>query len=357
MTVEPTPRPPRDFTYIRPRKRRLSEYEAVTCYVQPDPDVFDKEGWFVRTAEGRPAWRRESTRLVHPHWFDFRDPASQWQRTYVRMQAEQERAIERDAEDAKRDGAFAELDEGWLRWVLGGHYRVWSFVEYGLFRAFAPAQREALSDTLGNVLCFEAFDRMRHAQGIVLHLLDLEEVRAGFRDEGAKAAWLGEPRYQPLRELVERLVALDDWAELAVAVNLVFDPLVTETAVSQLVRRNAAAHGDTVTPTLIRTTERDRRRNLDWTLELVRMATAPDVPAAAENARAIRGWLDVWTQRAVDAAEALLPVWEEVPRPVLSPDEALDRARAARSEALDAAGIPCLGNERTTTLEGGPHGR
>ena len=86
---------PRDFTYIRPRKRRLSEYEAVTCYTQPDPEVFDKQGWYLRTAEGRTAWRKESTRLSHPHWFDFRDPAALWQRPYVRMQAEQERSLER----------------------------------------------------------------------------------------------------------------------------------------------------------------------------------------------------------------------------------------------------------------------
>ena len=88
------PKAPRDFTYITPRGRRVSEYEAVTCYTQPDPEAFDKEGWFLRTPEGRTAWQRESTKLVHPHWFDFRDPASHWQRTYVKMQGEQERGID-----------------------------------------------------------------------------------------------------------------------------------------------------------------------------------------------------------------------------------------------------------------------
>ena len=34
-------RAPRDHVYIRPRGRRLSEYEAVTCYTQPGPDAFD----------------------------------------------------------------------------------------------------------------------------------------------------------------------------------------------------------------------------------------------------------------------------------------------------------------------------
>ena len=46
---------PRDFNYIKPRKRRLSEYEAVSCYTQPDPKVFDRQGWYLLTAEGRTA--------------------------------------------------------------------------------------------------------------------------------------------------------------------------------------------------------------------------------------------------------------------------------------------------------------
>jgi Methane/Phenol/Toluene Hydroxylase len=120
---------PRDHLYITPRRRRLSEYEAVTCYTQPGPEAFDIEGWFTLGAgpEYRTAWRKESTRLVHPHWWDFRDPAQQWQRTYVRMQAEQERSIERVTEDAARGAAFADVDRGWLRDIVGGHYRIWSF--------------------------------------------------------------------------------------------------------------------------------------------------------------------------------------------------------------------------------------
>jgi len=75
-----TVRTPRDFNYIKSKGRRLSEYEAVTCYTQPDPGAFDVEGWFLLGPgpEYRTAWRRESTKLVYPHWFDFRDPGMQW---------------------------------------------------------------------------------------------------------------------------------------------------------------------------------------------------------------------------------------------------------------------------------------
>ena len=324
-------KPPRDFTYIKPRKRRLSEYEAVTCYTQPDPEVFDKQGWYLRTAEGRTAWRKESTALRHPHWFDFRDPASLWQRPYVRMQAEQERGIERAVEDAARDGAFRDFDPAWTRDIVGAHYRVWSFFGYGLFRCFAQAQRETLSDTLGNAYCFAGVDRMRHAQAIVIYLMDLEDQIEGFRDVGGKERWLSDPIYQPLRRLTEELMAIDDWAELAVAVHLTVDPIVTEIGVSEIVRRHGAFHGDSVSPLLIGTTERDRRRNLEWTLELVRMVIAPNIPAAGENLELVKRWIAQWTPRAVEAAAALAPIHARIPKPLGSFADISSRVREAQA--------------------------
>lgn len=334
-----TTQAPRDFNYIKPRKRRLSEYEAVSCYTQPDPNVFDRQGWYLLTAEGRAAWRPESTRLQHPHWFAFRDPSGLWQRYYVKLQAEQERSIERIVEDAGAAGTLREFDPVWLREILGGHYRIWSYFEYGLFRAFSRAQREALSDTLGNALCFEAVDRIRHAQGTVLYLMELEEHIEGFRDRGCKDRWLGDPIYQPLRRLVELLMATEDWAEIAFAVNLVIDPITTEIGVSRLVRYRAPAHGDPVTPMLISTTERDRRRNRAWTEELVRMTTNAELAASEDNRSVLRSWTERWTPLAIAAAEALAPVYDRLPHGARTIAAELADAVAAQSKSLDACAL------------------
>jgi methane monooxygenase component A beta chain/propane monooxygenase small subunit len=339
------PKPPRDFTYIPPRARRLSEYEAVTCYTQPDPDAFDRQGWYLRTPQGRTAWQRESTRLVHPHWFDFRDPASLWQRPYVRMQGEQERGIDRATEDAASAGALRAMDPIWLAEVIGEHYRVWSFVEYGLFRAFAAAQREALADTIGNVLCFEGVDRIRHAHAIVIYLMDLEDAVPGFRDEGAKLRWTNEAGYQPTRALVERLMlATTDWAELAVITNLILDPILAEVGLSRLVRGFGPFHGDSVTPLIVSTVERDRRRNLAWTEEFVRMVTGQnsrgsEVPAAEDNRAVIQQWLDSWTPVVLDATRALAPVYDRPPNRVVSFDDALTAALAQQEQTVSALGL------------------
>lgn len=360
MTVTEQPstaaKAPRDFTYIVPRGRRISEYEAVTCYAQPDPDGFDKQGWYLRTPEGRTAWMRESTRLVHPHWFDFRDPANQWQRTYVRMQAEQERAIERTTADALASGSIAKIDVHWLKDLVGGHYRTWAFFEYGLFRAFAAAQREALSDTLGNALCFEGVDRIRHAQAIVIFLLEFEESLEGFVDDGAKQRWLEDPAYQPARSVCEHLMLeTSDWAELAVATNLVVDPILSEVAVSRLVGRFGPFHGDMLTPFLVSTTERDRRRNQAWTEELVKMVTGasgpdgvkscttPDgAPAVEHNRAVIQEWLEHWTPLAIAAAEALAPVYELPPLQIARLEDVIAEACSAQAQLVESLGFSAV---------------
>jgi propane monooxygenase small subunit len=73
------------------------------------------------------------------------------------------------------------------------------------FPCVFAAQREDLSDTLGNALCFEAVDRIRHAQATVLYLMELEARVEGFKDHASKDHWLNDPVYQPLRRLVESL--------------------------------------------------------------------------------------------------------------------------------------------------------
>lgn len=337
MSRDPTAAP-RDFSYIKPSKRRLSEYEAVSLYVQVDPDAPYTQQ-YMRTEEGRKAWSVDSTRLKHPHWYDFRDPGRYWQRSYVRMQAEQEQAIARLVEDAKAAAAFDGMDRAWADNVLRDHYRVWSFFEYGLFRAFGVAQREALSDPIGNALTFQGFDHMRHAQAVVLYLLELEGAIAGFRDEGAKERWLEEAAYQPLRRIAEELIAFDDWAELCIVTNFVVLPLVAQVGVSALLRQHAPLYGDLATPVIVLTTERDRRRNVEVAGALAAMALEPENPDAEANRAVIAGWFAKWQPQTLAAAEALAPVWDALPKTVSTFDEAIAEATRLQRGLLETHGL------------------
>ena len=310
----------RDFTFITPAGRRLTEYEALTVHQQPDAWGFDKLDANLSEAEcyllrpdGETLWSQQSTRLRHDDWYAYRDPAQQWQRTYVRHQEQQETSIARMTEDAGLDGALAALPAGWVRDLLCGHYRAWSFFEYAIFRAFAPAQREALSDTIGNVLCFQSFDHLRHAQDVIIYLVELENANAAVDDGYGKQQWLESAVYQPARKLAEEIMANTDWAELFIGINLVVGPLLQQMAVSDLIRRGALPNDDAVAPHIVMTVERDRRRNLAATQAFVTMVVDAASPHCAHNRAVIQVWLDDWSARADAAAQALAPVYALAP--------------------------------------------
>lgn len=336
----------RDFTYIKAQRRRLTEYEALTVHMQPDQGAFDhargrfeEPEWYLLRSDGKPLWDPASTALRHPDWYAYRDPAQQWQRTYVRHQEQQETSIDRVTEDAALDGCLAELDAGWIGQMLSRHYRAWSFFEYAIFRALAPAQREALSDTLGNVLCFQSFDHLRHAQDVIIYLVELEHHSEAVDDGAGKEAWMNAPAYQPARKFAEEIMATNDWAELMVGLNLVVGPLLQHMAVSDLVRRNALSNNDPVAAHIAMTAERDRRRNLAAAQALVQMVTATSVPEAEANRAVIQGWLDDWTQRALAAGDALAPVFAAPPQPAIDYPTSRAAAHRATRQLIDELGL------------------
>lgn len=330
----------RDFRYINSRKRRPSDYEAFNLYVQPKiGDWWDKGNSYLRTPSGRPAFVEESTLIRVPDWYEFRDPSGLWQRPYMRMQAEQERAIERLTEDVT-DSVAADLDSTWVAEILAGHYAVWPFVEYGLYRGLISASREGLSDTIVSSILFSSFDRARHQQDIVRYLMMLEEQLPGFDSTGAKRTWMDSPRYQPLRRLVEEIgFATADWCEVVVATNLCLDLIVSEVAVHRLIGHQAPFHGDMMCRLIVNSVERDRARDLAYTEEFVRMVTADDVPQAAANRDILAGWIEKWTPKAVDAVMPMQEVYAALPTSRLTFADELVRAQERQGEILGKLGI------------------
>ena len=74
---------PRDFGYVKPMGRRISEYEALNLYVLPLETSVDRP---VAKSTG---WPADSTAVRSENFYAFRDPAQRWQRPHVKRQAEQ----------------------------------------------------------------------------------------------------------------------------------------------------------------------------------------------------------------------------------------------------------------------------
>ncbi|MBK8958582.1 MAG: hypothetical protein IPM80_09100 [Proteobacteria bacterium] len=234
----------RDFSFIKPATRRLTEYEAVTIRQQWETGGFDKGGHLLTPADGRAPWREESTALRHPDWFAFRDPAQLWQRPYVRMQAEQERAIERLTGRQRVEA----------RRLCRQQPRVAGRLHRPGITARGRSSRTACS----------AHSRRRNAKRCpiawAMRCASRPSIKCAMRKPSSATWWRPRwrcracrtpapsrrgwtrPAYQPLRRLVEQLVATSDWCEIPIATNLVILPLLSEVAIGGLVRRQGPLH-------------------------------------------------------------------------------------------------------------------
>ncbi|MGH7964788.1 MAG: methane monooxygenase [Candidatus Binatia bacterium] len=304
----------REFTHIKPLQgRRSTEYEDLTLHIQQDPQQdprqFAWSGWTLLTPEGRGAWTVDSTALRCSDWWGFRDPTRTWQRTYVKVQAEQGKSLERLIETAKTRGLFTHFDPHWAQAILANHFAACTFMEYGIFRCFSYAQREALCDAIGNVCTFNAVDKMRYAQEVSLYGMELTQSLPGFSDAGAKQTWVTEPLWQGVRENMEKLMVLPDWGEMVVGINVVFEPLVGELVRSEFFLRFAPRNGDSVTPAIVESAELDWERNKKWTKAFTQLLLN-DPAHAAHNRAVMQGWIDKWTSLSLKAARGLAPLFE-----------------------------------------------
>ena len=320
---------PRELTYITPAGRRLSDYEAAICHVQPDVDHYDFGGWLQLAPDGKSLFEASSTTLRHPDWFQYRDPSALWQRTWTRQQAVEERAVAGLLDSARANGYLTDLDGFWAREILARHYQAYGCLGWGLFLALNRAIRLALSDTLTMMITFTAVDRLRHQQAIAMYGLELEQELGGIPEGAGKEAWLGDPVHQPARRVVERLMAAQDWCEVVVVCGLLVDPLLSTLVDRHFFRRFASVNGDPVTPVIAITAERDRLRYQKAVRTLVEMVTADSdrsgrpVPGVANRA-VLQDWIDDWVPPLRAALDAFLPVFDlPTMRPVVG-EEARD---------------------------------
>lgn len=325
----------RNFTWFTPARRRASEYENYTIGQQSTPDQWLHIDWPVRFDDGRAPWEDSSSRVVTTLWQNYRDPAAVWQRPYVATTNQDQQALARLVPILTR-GNGAAIAPSWSKEVLGRTYGAWPFVEYGLFLALSYGVRQAMSDTVQFAVVFQAADRLRLLQDIVFHLDHLAEDCPGFTDAGARDAWMSDPALVPIREIVEHIVASEDWVEALVVAALVFEPLIGRLAKAELFSQRAVFSGDGTTPAVLAGSLRDSARSADAVAELVKLVCSDPVHGAANRA-VIDEWVDTWGARCAAAAQAFLPSFTAAGASDADRDAALARASAHQQTVLAAA--------------------
>lgn len=279
--------------------RPRSEYEEASLNLLHVP----RRGFEVSTpsAEWQRAQRAAST-LSCPDWERFRDPRATTYASYAELQRVKDDYIDRllasiDVTDYDRrlsPAWFGVLDRvlGPLRYPVHGLQMLASYVG-----ALAP------SSPLVIVGLLQSADETRRVERLAQRLCQLQRLhpRSG---QFSRRAWEQEPGWQPMRELIEQLLAVYSWGEAFVALNAVLKPAFDEFFMLDF-GRLAQAAGDDVLERVLFALHEDCAWHRQWSAALIAMMVQ-DEPA---NARTMAAWVERWkprTDAAIDAVIAML---------------------------------------------------
>jgi len=353
----------RRYNYYTPQKRKQSHYEDVTVEVQPDPRHYLSQGWLYGFSDGRGGYPMDWTVLKAwgsdkpvpergpgsggmfvkewpaTGWHEFRDPNEEWELTLYRYNSNVVRQVTQNVEAARQSKAFEQWNTNWVRFVEQ-HIGAWMHVDHGLgLYLYANANRRAPTNMHNNAISVNSMHRIRAAQDLALYNLTLSEEIEGFDGSAHLETWKSDPAWQGVRDLAERLTAIDDWCEAIFAANVVFEPLVGELFRSQLVQQASPRNGDFVTPTVIGAAEYDfAERDLRYTTAMFELLTN-DREFADHNKEIMQDWTSEWTSHALTAARTLQPLWSLPDAKPPRFEDGLDRVKSRFNGILTSLGL------------------
>lgn len=324
----------RVFEYFTPKKRRRTHYEDVTVDVQPDPMHYLAQGWGYAFSDGSAGYPTQWTALKawgedkplperypgsgaagYPWpasgWHEYRDPNGEWEQTIYEYNSDVVTQLSRNIDTARQTKAFAQWNPNWVRFVQN-HVGAWMHVEHGLGTyVFCQAQRAAPTNMHNTVLAVNGTHKIRIAQDLALYNLSMTEELEGFDGKAHIETWKSDPVWQGVRETVERLTSLEDWAEANFATNVVFEPLLGELFRSRLVMHAAPANGDFITATVMGSGEYDyAQRDLRAARAMFELLSN-DSEFGETNKATMQQWLSTWVDQCLTAARTLQPLWSQ----------------------------------------------
>jgi toluene monooxygenase system protein E len=182
----------------------------------------------------------------------------------------------------------------------------------------APSGRITIAAAL------QSADEMRRIQRIAYRIRQLQLIYPGFASD-SRTLWEKDPLWQPLREVVERLLVTYDWAESFVGLNVVLKPLVDELFMKYL-SDVALRQDDYLLGQVFYSLNEDCQWHRQWSECLVRMAIEDNV----RNKDTIQGWINQWYPLAAGAVHTFASLLEDALKQMKTPplertERAIDR--------------------------------
>jgi toluene monooxygenase system protein E len=281
-------------------RREPSEYEVTSLGLLHVP----QRGFEVHTPSSE--WQsrhRTSDRLACDDWDRFRDPRATTYTKYTELQRSKDDYVDRLLASIEVTDYDRRLSPAWLA-MLDRVFGPLRYPVHGLQMLASYLGALAPSGPLVIAGLLQSADETRRVERLAQRLCQLQRVHPGC-GRASRRDWEHEPGWQPMRELIEQLLAVYTWGEAFVAVNVVLKPAFDELFMLDF-GRLAQATGDDVLERMLRALHEDCAWHRQWSAALIAMLVQND----AANARTMAGWVERWKPRTDAAIDAVIEMLE-----------------------------------------------
>ena len=319
----------KSFSHLLALGRTPTEYEVTSSRLLYHPERrfalnLPLSDWYRQHLDG--------SGLEAEDWEAFRDPRETTYAKYVQLQHDRQRIVDGLLERIELEGYDRELSEQSIDFLSRAIFPL-RYPLHGLQMVAAYVGQMAPSGKIAIAALLQASDEMRRIQRIAYRMAQCT-VAHPERAWDSKARWQEAPEWQPLRELIERMLVTYDWAEALVALNLCTKDLLDPLLMIHLPAR-ARHQGDHLLDGVFFSLMEDCRWHQDWSRALVDLALAQ----RPINQTVLRAWIDRWLPLARSAVGTLAPVlanpseierWRLISRTEQSDDGADTRSAETR---------------------------
>ncbi|CAG9187407.1 ferritin family protein [Cupriavidus pinatubonensis] len=265
--------------------RRLGADKLATRYQEAMYDLQPETSFHYR-----PLWQPQyelydarRTQVVMQDWYALKDPRQFYYGSYVNARARQQETMEKNLEFVEKRGLLASLRE-----VLTSGVVPLRHVEWAANMNNAAITAYGFGSAITEAAMFQTMDRLGIAQYLTRIGLLVGDKAAV---DAAKAAWLEDLAWQPLRHAIEDLLVRDDWFELHVAQNLVMDGLLYPLIYQRLdARLSVESPAFSLVTDFMNAWYAETARWVDATVKTA-------VQESPENASVIAGYAFTWLDR------------------------------------------------------------
>lgn len=318
-------------------ERRLpNDYEAVThrfhYHFRREPAPFELSPqhpinqWYQKYREGSP--------FQVDDWEQFRDPAKLDYRSYVFLQKERELYVDGLIDTYEREDHYKQLTKDWVD-LLEIVYIPSRYSGHVLQMAALYWAQMAPSAYITNGGYFQGGDELRRLQrsAYLAKALSLDHGEHLADTQKTRAIWENDIHWQPMRELMEKLLTVFDWGEAFTVTNLLVKPTYDALMNDQLAEL-AERNGDMLLSLMLTDFKRDSERARQFSIALVQYALKRE----PKHKTLLLSWTKQWAALNAAAIEGLAALFSQAPHGKAK-EEVVDQVLKDHQALLVQAGL------------------